>query len=101
MRAFVQAAADSRYVALPQATARVAALQAGASSLVYDVLMLRVRRRHPVAGRRSQTVQTLTCDTASFPQWMPTVPSACRPCRDTLLRGWGWGVTLVRAQGAV
>jgi hypothetical protein len=42
-RAFVAAAADARYVALPQATARVAALQAAASALVYDVLMLRVR----------------------------------------------------------
>jgi hypothetical protein len=42
MRAFVEAAADSRYVALPQTTARVAALQTAASSLVYDVLMLRV-----------------------------------------------------------
>ena len=43
MRAFVAAAADARYVALPQATARVAALQAAATALVYDVLMLRVR----------------------------------------------------------
>lgn len=41
--AFVQSAGDARFTAVPQATHRAAALQAAASSLVYDVLMLRVR----------------------------------------------------------
>lgn len=42
LQAFVQAAGDSRYTALPSAGATAASFQATAESLVYDVLMIRV-----------------------------------------------------------
>lgn len=44
LQAFVQAAGDSRYTALPSAGAAAASFQASAESLVYDVLMIRVGR---------------------------------------------------------
>ncbi len=41
--AFLESAADARFVALPAAMVRVSALQAAANALVFDVLMVRVR----------------------------------------------------------